>query len=308
MNKWMLTLSIILISLQLVVNQDDMEYDQDDTDNEDPTQDPTKVANIVDFIATGKAQKYLKKIRPIGLNESDPLKPLIIKLMISYRQLISLDEKNQILTSSFYLLLNWADYRLTWEPSDYGNVKEVITSANDFWLPDLAVINAASNPNTISYPGNLNCLITYDGQMFVTVAVPIQLTRCKLDVYKYPFDTQTCTITIGSWAFSTKDLDFESLTPTLQFLTAHPIWQLKSVRQRTQLNRNRFDLVNMNYVTKKQTTVRAEDVQLVLTLKRNPLYIMINGIVPCFILNCVVLISFTLPYAQQVGLSIINNE
>jgi hypothetical protein len=41
------------------------------------------------------------------------------------RQIISIDEKNQIMTSSFYLACQWQDGRLKWTPSSIlGNLTE----------------------------------------------------------------------------------------------------------------------------------------------------------------------------------------
>ena len=39
-----------------------------------------------------------------------------------------------------------------------------------------------------------------------------------------------------------------------------------------------------------------------LRIKRKQLYIMINGVFPCFVLNCVILLAFSLPFGSQIGL------
>ena len=82
----------------------------------------------------------------------------------------------------------------------------------------------------------------------------------------------------------------------------HPIWTLKSITKRTVFDHGRLDLVNfVNSLTKKNTTyLTASDMIIDLTLKRSPLYIMINGFLPCFILNLVILIAFPMPFASQV--------
>ncbi len=36
---------------------------------------------------------------------------------------MDLDEKNQILTSNIWLNLDWVDYSLVWNASEYGGVK-----------------------------------------------------------------------------------------------------------------------------------------------------------------------------------------
>ena len=42
--------------------------------------------------------------------------------------------------------------------------------------------------------------------------------------------------------------------------------------------------------------------QFIIELERRPLNIMINGIVPCFILNIVILLSFPFSFETQIGL------
>jgi len=60
-------------------------------------------------------QIQYNKVRPIDLE--NPSGPINIYMALSLRQIISLDEKNQILTSSFYLMILWSDPRLSWNPS-----------------------------------------------------------------------------------------------------------------------------------------------------------------------------------------------
>ena len=49
--------------------------------------------------------------------------------------------------------------------------------------------------------------------------------------------------------------------------------------------------------------IQSIDVSINILLKRRPLYFLINNIFPCFILNCVTLLAFSLPFAVQIGLS-----
>jgi len=280
------------------------EYDEDDPDEDLIATNPAKVEDILSKITNSNI--YNKEVRPTGKygidDNVDKNGALILKMMLSYRQLITLDEKNQVLTSSFYIMIEWSDPRLKWDPDIFDNIETIIVPASKFWLPDLAIINAASSPNMISYPTNLNALITYNGTMFVTVVIPTQQTRCKLDVYKYPFDSQICSIIIGSWYFNTKEFNFETMNVTTASYSNHSIWRLVSIQSRTQTNNNRFSLINTRFSKNNLIKIKAEDVNFVLKFERIPLYIMINGIFPCLILNCVILIAFSIPYAQQVAL------
>ena len=52
---------------------------------------------------------------------------------MSMRQIVSLDEKNQLMTSSFYLACQWLDGRLKWTPtaSNLGNLTEIGYTTNN---------------------------------------------------------------------------------------------------------------------------------------------------------------------------------
>ena len=68
--------------------------------------------------------------------------PVNISLM--YFRLITLDEKNQIMTSLSVIEQIWYDPRLEWDPSMYGNLTKTNLLVNDIWRPTTAVSNSAS--------------------------------------------------------------------------------------------------------------------------------------------------------------------
>ena len=72
---------------------------------------------------------------PIYIRQARPLAQVPIDLGISYRQLVSLDDKLGILTSSFYLTLQWNDFRLAWDNlspetfQKWNNITEIVLPA-----------------------------------------------------------------------------------------------------------------------------------------------------------------------------------
>ena len=71
--------------------------------------------------------KFLKIIKNLNTN-IDSKGALYIYLKLSLRQLISLEERNQIMTTSFFLMLSWNDPRLSWDPAQYNDSREIITN------------------------------------------------------------------------------------------------------------------------------------------------------------------------------------
>ena len=40
-----------------------------------------------------------------------------------------------------FLQQEWTDERLTWDPEEYGNLRELIVEARGLWKPEFAAIN-----------------------------------------------------------------------------------------------------------------------------------------------------------------------
>ncbi len=268
--------------------------------------------------------KYNPKLRPTGIigknTNVDKNGALKIDVTLSLNQLVSIDEKSQILTTSFQLLLSWQDPRFMWNPTIYNNTLSGTIPITSVWMPDLAILNSAGNSDLIAYATNQNIIITFEGRIYLTLSLPSQQTRCRLNVYKYPFDMQNCSIIIGSWMNDLSQIVFangyDEKLDTKNYIN-HPIWDLKEVTIKSIFDFSRFQSINYDWgdfklilqdypnllddLKRDEFIFGSKDLSFNLIIKRNPLYIMVNGILPSFVLNCVVLIAFALPFTTQVG-------
>ena len=143
---------------------------------------PDSNKNFDDDVTSAIFKKYNKAIRPV--------EQLVFNLRTSIRQIVSLDEKNQIMTSNIYIQGTWIDKRLRWDPSTevngtyiFGNLSVVTIPAFNVWLPDLFIINTASSSGYIPITSSNLVLVNYQGQVFIDVSVTNLQTRCKMNVY-----------------------------------------------------------------------------------------------------------------------------
>uniref|UniRef100_A0A2K5MWR8 Cholinergic receptor nicotinic beta 4 subunit n=1 Tax=Cercocebus atys TaxID=9531 RepID=A0A2K5MWR8_CERAT len=77
--------------------------------------------------------RYNNLIRPA--TSSSQL--ISIKLQLSLAQLISVNEREQIMTTNVWLKQEWTDYRLTWNSSRYEGVNILRIPTKRIWLPDI---------------------------------------------------------------------------------------------------------------------------------------------------------------------------
>ncbi|XP_037774223.1 acetylcholine receptor subunit alpha-like 1 [Penaeus monodon] len=80
---------------------------------------------------------YNRLIRPVSNNSEK----LTVKLGLKLSQLIDVNLKNQIMTSNVWVEQNWHDYKLRWNPDDYGGVEMLYVPSEHIWLPDIVLYN-----------------------------------------------------------------------------------------------------------------------------------------------------------------------
>jgi hypothetical protein len=241
--------------------------------------------------------QYNSKIEPMSFNDDEPL---IIYVKLTMDQIIKLNEKTHILTTSFNLNLKWTDQRLMWNPSKYSNQLDRITAAaSHFWLPDLVIMNSAleSQEYFIQIVDNINSIITNDGSIFLSIKLPYQQTKCKINSFYYPFDTQICSIIIGSWFSSNNDINFHIFDP-ISNNCDNSIWKLNKISYKITNDSSRFGLFN-EYNKINNENMSAQDVSFELVLKRNQIYFWFSFIIPCLFIDFSILMAIFMPFSFQ---------
>ncbi|XP_016385922.1 5-hydroxytryptamine receptor 3A-like [Sinocyclocheilus rhinocerous] len=96
------------------------------------------------------------------------------------------------------LSMSWKNERISWDPKDFCGIKSVILPKEMLWKPDLYVYETAEKEDG---PLNPYLYITHDGNVRMEDDHKI-VSTCTMNVHKFPFDTQTCHITVSSINYS----------------------------------------------------------------------------------------------------------
>ncbi|GJQ81627.1 hypothetical protein Trydic_g8506 [Trypoxylus dichotomus] len=76
---------------------------------------------------------YNKLVRPV-VNVTDAL---TVKIKLKLSQLIDVNLKNQIMTTNLWVEQSWYDYKLKWDPQEYGGVEMLHVPSDHIWRPDI---------------------------------------------------------------------------------------------------------------------------------------------------------------------------
>ena len=112
--------------------------------------------------------------------------------------------------------------------------------ASSIWLPDLFVLNAASTSGFVPISSSNLAVVNATGYVYLVISVSNMQTRCKINAFYFPFDTQNCSIILGTWILDTSRMNFYSNKKiVLDYYTEHPVWRLSSYSVYSKFNSER---------------------------------------------------------------------
>ncbi|XP_061736599.1 neuronal acetylcholine receptor subunit beta-2-like isoform X2 [Nerophis ophidion] len=220
-------------------------------------------------------QRYNKLIRP-AVNMSQQV---IISIRVSLSQLISVNEREQIMTTNVWLSQEWNDFRLRWDPDKYEGIKKLRIPSKLLWLPDIVLYNNADGVYEVSF--YCNTVVSNTGDI-VWLPPAIYKSACAIEVQNFPFDQQNCTLKFRSWTYDHTEVD---LMLTSDFasrddFTPSGEWDIVSLP-----GRKNEDPDDITYL----------DITYDFVIKRKPLFYTINLIIPCVLITSLAILVFYLP-------------
>ena len=174
----------------------------------------------------------------------------------------------------------WKDFRLTWTPSSYGGLSSLTVPRKKIWTPHIYLIDPANEMKAIG-DDKVIARIHSDGSTMWSPGGLVQ-SLCDVDLYSFPFYTQTCSITLTIWGYYGTEavlVPINNLTIVdTTFYNKNAQWDLKRATLSPLNNGGRNSLMKVQ-----------------LTLQRLSLYFVINMLVPVFLLSVLNPLVFVLP-------------
>ncbi|XP_048745959.2 neuronal acetylcholine receptor subunit alpha-5-like [Ostrea edulis] len=229
-------------------------------------------------------QNVLKLMNDIFTNYSSKVRPMIsqerpLPLDVSF-YLSSINEVSEVkekLVTTGYIMLEWIDELLRWTPEDYNYTEMIFIPQNDIWKPDLVLKNGFKKFEELG--GSFYYLaINYDGSVNWWPFHVFE-SRCAMDISRFPFDTQTCDIKFITWSHFVEQIEITKSSNGIQYYEyeENGVW----------------DIVGTSSEIKKEQG--ESEVKFTLTLRRKPLYYVMNIILPVIFLGYLNILVFVIP-------------
>ncbi|MBZ3869368.1 Neuronal acetylcholine receptor subunit alpha-2, partial [Sciurus carolinensis] len=221
---------------------------------------------------------YNRWARPVP-NTSDVV---IVRFGLSIAQLIDVDEKNQMMTTNVWLRQEWSDYKLRWNPADFGNVTSLRVPSEMIWIPDIVLYNNADGEFAVTHMTKAHLFSTGTVHW---VPPAIYKSSCSIDVTFFPFDQQNCKMKFGSWTYDKAKIDLEQMEQTVDLQDYWESGEWAIINATGTYNSKKYDCCAEIY----------PDVTYAFVIRRLPLFYTINLIIPCLLLSCLTVLVFYLP-------------
>ncbi|KAJ7985984.1 hypothetical protein DPEC_G00346120 [Dallia pectoralis] len=221
---------------------------------------------------------YNQYIRPVE-NVSDPV---FVQFEVSMSQLVKVDEVNQIMETNLWLRHIWNDYKLRWDPKNFGGVEFIRVPSSRIWKPDIVLYNNAVGDFQVD--DKTKALLRYNGDV-TWIPPAIFKSSCKIDVTYFPFDYQNCTMKFGSWTYDKAKIDLVLIGSTVNLQDFWESGEWTIINAPGYKHDIKYNCCEEIYT----------DITYSLYIRRLPLFYTINMIIPCLLISFLTVLVFYLP-------------
>ncbi|XP_040828400.1 acetylcholine receptor subunit gamma [Ochotona curzoniae] len=212
-----------------------------------------------------------------------------VSLKLTLTNLISLNEREEALTTNVWIEMQWCDYRLRWDPQDYEGLWVLRVPSTMVWLPDIVLENNVDGVFEVAL--YCNVLVSPDGCIY-WLPPAIFRSSCAISVTYFPFDWQNCSLVFQSQTYSTREIDLrlsQEDGQTVEWIFIDP----------EAFTENGEWAIRHRPAKMLQDTAAEEGgsqkVVFYLLIQRKPLFYVINIIAPCVLISSVAILIYFLP-------------
>ncbi|KAK7922767.1 hypothetical protein WMY93_009669 [Mugilogobius chulae] len=223
-------------------------------------------------------ENYSSALRPVEDTDS----ALNVTLLITLSQIKDMDERNQVLIAYLWIRQVWHDAYLKWNKDDYDGLDIIQIPSSLVWRPDLVLYNKADDD--FSGPMDTNVKLRYDGE--ITWDAPaITKSSCVVDVSYFPFDSQQCNLTFGSWTYNGNQVDISmgNNSGDLSDFVENVEWELLGMP------------ASKNVIMYGCCPDPYPDITYTVLLQRRSSFYIFNLLLPCFLISFLAPLGFYLP-------------
>uniref|UniRef100_A0A8C2AZV7 Cholinergic receptor, nicotinic, beta 1 (muscle) n=1 Tax=Cyprinus carpio TaxID=7962 RepID=A0A8C2AZV7_CYPCA len=225
-----------------------------------------------------------------------PEERVVVRIGMTLSSFVSLNMKDEEMNTIVIMNLEWDDYRLSWNPKDYGGIDVLRIPSGKVWLPDIVLIN--NNDGVFGVALQVHVQAYSNGRVTWTPPA-LYKSSCGVKVTYFPFDWQNCTMVFRSYTYDSSEVD-------LQHGLDKRGNEIREIVYDTGFSESGEWHIRHKVSRKNVREDLYEDITFYLIIERKPMYYVFNIILPCILITIIAIFNFYLPpdAGEKMGLSI----
>lgn len=211
--------------------------------------------------------------------------PVNVTFGLTLQSVVDIRESGEAIILSAYVRQVWMNKDLAWDPALYDGIKKINIRPEISWTPDIFIyanLEDDKNYNGLLSTMKTNIILSSSGSHFWHAPVTLKL-GCTMNFRDYPFDSQVCPLQFGSFTYD------------MSKIVLHP----ESVDMESYAESTEWLFLSMDGTKQRKAypgrTTPFSDVVYTLKVKRKPLNLLINLVIPNLMLAFLTILVFILP-------------
>ncbi|XP_042071877.1 5-hydroxytryptamine receptor 3A [Haplochromis burtoni] len=167
-------------------------------DNEDEEEKVCNFQDIVNHLNLKKDELKYTMSRPIINNKNYTEVFITIRLYA----ILDMREIDQTLITYIWVDLAWLNEYIKWKRDDFCGIEYITIPTSYLWIPDITIEEMTEKDKASPSP----YLSIYHNGRVEFRNDQVVLSTCKMHVYKFPFDTQSCNLSFKSIFHDDKEI------------------------------------------------------------------------------------------------------
>ncbi|NXA35879.1 5HT3A protein, partial [Eudromia elegans] len=164
----------------------------------------------------------------------------------------------------------WTNSLVTWDPRDFCNISKLVLPLDIYWAPSIFILEQVGEKQSskLEY-----AVVTHEGGF--STNLPFQVTvSCSLKILRFPFDTQTCNISVASFLYPA--------VTDLMVKTKRTSAEIKRISQTYFLTDGEWKFTNLSIMEHAEGIENEQFcvVTYMISMERRPILYVLNLILP----------------------------
>ncbi|XP_034427369.1 5-hydroxytryptamine receptor 3A-like [Hippoglossus hippoglossus] len=233
--------------------------------------------DVLDYLNFNERSKLFYMNRPVKNYKT----PTEVHLDLLLYAILEVQEKDQKFVPYVWITMWWSNDFISWDPEEFCGIDYLSIPNELMWKPDITIVEMTERDKA---PPSPYVTITSRGNVEV-VNDQVMTSTCRMHIYKFPFDTQSCNLTFKSFIHSDDEIKL------VRYLNSSKITEESRDVMRIQ-SEWLFINITVSSITKKDFKNNQTMVIYTINMKRRSALYIVNFILPILFLLCLDLSTF----------------